>query len=821
MKKFALVIAFILILTAVEITNTNDVNGKILYVGGGEGNYTTIQQAVNDAGNGDRIYIYSGVYHERVTVTKSISISGESKNGTVIDAGYNGSAVKLNSNGVKISNITIRNGGGGEGDALIKVSSAENEIRNCILNTCRNGILISRDGNKVSDCEISENGNGIELQSDSNAVSGCVFYKNGMGMEVINASDNTISGCVFHTNGIGLYMENSAGNRINRCNVYKNSGNEGGIFLIGSNENFITNSSVDHNVWSIRLVDSNKNEITGCQVNDSRFGIRFESANMNRIYHCNVTHNRYGIYFEKCTLDRVNFNNIENNHMYGLYAKLSTVNARYNWWGSVTGPSGNKLSPHIAKVSHMPWLIRPVNFAGKSVSRDKHAIDAPSDSISYGTANIHKSPSGTGNANTGDWDPLVDLKLKVKVIRVRNLGVESKKVFSAVDIHGMKNESNISEGIDIYPDWSAVQNVPDEKENIPVSIRIFEKGILSENEVIATNLVYNMERGEWYGDDYVGDENGYGHVVGNGYEMWFEIEFNDYDGDGLTYWEEKNVYHTDPQANDSGKDFNGDGIPIEWEDRWGYDPFENNSESEDDPDHDGLTNLQEWQQSKWLSDPFRKDIFMEVDSMLDRSGSLYVLPEKSKQMLYSSFTRHNIMMHIDDGGMGGGGEEIPYNKKITYHETNEIYWKYFLHNDITNERKGVFHYVIFCSYGAITRGGYSFQGLDNLDGFVLAIQYIYDWRVRESHRELSTASLFMHELGHNLGLFEYTFGGIDNESCNTPTHAGWWKYASYKSCLNYRYSFSLVDYSDGSRGENDYDDWSNINLSFFKHSTYY
>jgi len=67
----------------------------------------------------------------------------------------------------------------------------------------------------------------------------------------------------------------------------------------------------------------------------------------------------------------------------------------------------------------------------------------------------------------------------------------------------------------------------------------------------------------------------------------------------------------------------------------------------------------------------------------------------------------------------------------------------------------------------------------------------------------------MHELGHNLGLFEYTFGGIDNESCNT------------KSCLNYRYSFSLVDYSDGSRGENDYDDWSNINLSFFKHSTYY
>jgi len=366
----------------------------------------------------------------------------------------------------------------------------------------------------------------------------------------------------------------------------------------------------------------------------------------------------------------------------------------------------------------------------------------------------------------------------------------------------------------------AVQNVPDEKENIPVLISIFEKGLLSEKEIIATNLVYNMERGEWYGDDYVGDENGYGHIMGNGYEIWFDIEFNDYDGDGLTYWEEKNVYHTDPRVNDSGKDFNGDGIPIEWEDRWGYNPSENNSASGEDPDRDGLTNLQEWQQSKWLSDPFRKDIFMEVDSMLDRNRGVYSFPEKSKQLLYSSFTRHNIIMHIDTGGMGGG-EEIPYNKKITYHETNEIYWKYFLHNDITNERKGVFHYVIFCSYGAITRGGYSFQGLDNLDGFVLAIQYIYDWRVRESHRELSTASLFMHELGHNLGLFEYTFGGIDNESCNTPLHPGWWKYSSYNSCLNYRYSFSLVDYSDGSRGANDYNDWNNIDLTFFKNSTYY
>jgi len=819
MRKFALAIAFILILTAVGITNTYEASGKTLYVGGGEGNYATIQQAVDNASDGDKIYVYSGTYHEHVVITKSISVVGESKNGTMVDADFNGSAVRVNSDGVKISNITIRNGGGGEEDALIKISSGENEIRNCILHTCRNGILLLGDDNRISGCDISGNGNGIEIQSDDNIVSGCVFYKNGMGAEALDAYGNTISHCVFHTNGIGLYMENSSGNKVNACNVYKNSGNEGGIFLIDSDDNFITNSSVNHNVWSIRLVNSNKNEITECRVNDSRFGIRFENSNMNRVYNCNVTRNRYGIYFEKCVLDRVNFNNIEKNHMYGLYAKLSTVNARYNWWGSIMGPSGNKIFSPAGKVSHIPWLLRPVSFAGKAVGR--HGPDSGEDgSTSCGTANIHKSPPDAGNANTGDWDPLVDLKLKVKVIRVRNLNTEIKDMFSTVDIYGMKNESNVSKGMDIYPEWKFVQNIPDDRENIPLSIHLFEKGLLFEREVIAVHLVYNMERGEWYGHDYVGDENGCGHVMENGYEMWFDIGFNDYDGDGLTYWEETNVYHTNPEVNDSGSDADGDGVPIEWEDKWGYNPLVWENHSAIDPDGDGLSNIQEWQLSKWLSDPFRKDIFIEVDSMMDKNGGVYAFPEKSKELLYSSFTGHNIMMHIDTGGMGGG-EVIPYEKKITYHETNEIYWKYFLHNNITNSRKGTFHYVIFCSYGAITRGGYSFQGLDNLDSFVLAIQYIYDWRIRESHRELSTASLFMHELGHNLGLFEYTFGGIDNESCNTPLHAGWWKYAGYKSCLNYRYSFSLVDYSDGSRGTNDYDDWSNIDLTFFKNSTYY
>jgi hypothetical protein len=74
----------------------------------------------------------------------------------------------------------------------------------------------------------------------------------------------------------------------------------------------------------------------------------------------------------------------------------------------------------------------------------------------------------------------------------------------------------------------------------------------------------------------------------------------------------------------------------------------------------------------------------------------------------------------------------------------------------------------------------------------------------------------MHELGHTLGIFHSNSPGCDNESTMYPWRKGWWVWANYKSCMNYRYAWSLVDYSDGTHGEKDFDDWGNIDLAFFQ-----
>ena len=103
------------------------------------------------------------------------------------------------------------------------------------------------------------------------------------------------------------------------------------------------------------------------------------------------------------------------------------------------------------------------------------------------------------------------------------------------------------------------------------------------------------------------------------------------------------------------------------------------------------------------------------------------------------------------------------------------------------------------------------------DGFAGGSKYVRNWlwslRLQGSDYITAMASVFMHELGHNLGLF--AFDGIDNESTRFPWQRGYWIWAPYESCMNYRYVFKLVDYSNGDDKEYDQNDWAIINLRYF------
>lgn len=267
-----------------------------------------------------------------------------------------------------------------------------------------------------------------------------------------------------------------------------------------------------------------------------------------------------------------------------------------------------------------------------------------------------------------------------------------------------------------------------------------------------------------------------------------------------------------------GVDSDNDLVSDYWEEKWGYNPKIKDDHGNLDPDDDGLNNIEECYTDKYGSNPFYKDVFLEFDWMEQKNSDMALNKPLSKYLnqMKEVFKRQNINLHLDVGDLEGG-EEIPYISDFSYPQLRDLYWEYFLHNDLNNPRKDIFHYCLVCYHGP--GSGFAFVGWDNVDSFDISAETL-----QESYQYLDRSRIIcggaIHELGHTLGLFADDHGGIDNRVALKLFRLQWWKYRNYKSCMNYMYTYQIYDYSDGTHGPGDYNDWENLDFSFFKDSDF-
>jgi len=270
------------------------------------------------------------------------------------------------------------------------------------------------------------------------------------------------------------------------------------------------------------------------------------------------------------------------------------------------------------------------------------------------------------------------------------------------------------------------------------------------------------------------------------------------------------------QDNPIDNDTDMDGAPDWWETKYGYNPLVYDSHDSLDPDQDGLNNIEEYHTDQWGSKPFTRDLFVEIDIMDDS----YEIREDKLEDMRQKFAANDITLHIDTG-LKRGGEIVDKTEYVNYATLIDVYWKYFLYDDPTYWRKGVFHYVLLSDSLFKDYPGFVFIGWDEADSFALSISY-YEEEIPQVFRSHVLATVFMHELGHTLGLFHDVYQAIDNESniipFAIPLFRGQVEYRHYRSCMNYQFAWQILDYSDGSHGRRDFDDWDHINLSFFQNS---
>jgi len=194
----------------------------------GNGDYTNIQEAINNALATDVIEIKEGIYDENnLLIDKKITITGEDPSKTIIDCSGETGFI-LDTTHIELNNLKIANAG--EYSIRVTEESDSCTISNCIIDKYEadTGIYIGASSVVVSNCNVSgfdSTGIGINVPKSNNIIEGCTIQGFDIGIMVLrNARDNKILDCNIINNQAGIdFRINANDNVVSECNIYSNT----------------------------------------------------------------------------------------------------------------------------------------------------------------------------------------------------------------------------------------------------------------------------------------------------------------------------------------------------------------------------------------------------------------------------------------------------------------------------------------------------------------------------------------------------------------------------------------------------------------------
>jgi parallel beta-helix repeat protein len=218
--------------------------GATLYVNttGVGGAYTRIQDAIDNASDGDIVYVYSGIYYEKVLVNKMINLTGENKEVTVIDSLGDGTTVSITAAWANFSGFTVTGSRTLYPDAGIRISNSNIKLFRNIIENNTVGILIGWTVSNVSvfNNKITNNKHGISINNGFNSSidNNIILNNNFTGISIVDSPDNVISNnYILNNGGYGLSISTSSSSPMekkSRNNTVINNNFEGdGVIISG------------------------------------------------------------------------------------------------------------------------------------------------------------------------------------------------------------------------------------------------------------------------------------------------------------------------------------------------------------------------------------------------------------------------------------------------------------------------------------------------------------------------------------------------------------------------------------------------------------
>lgn len=354
--------------------------GEVFYVGGsGPGNYTRIQDAINDSSNGDAIYVYNGTYYENVQINKAIILLGQNRYGTIIDGRGVSDVVHISAESATIRGFTVRGAGPSTREvcAGIKVDAMDVKIyNNIIVNNSDYGIAHGGVYWRESSTDISNNiikNNrlyGIRLLWHHNWIFGNTISENQGGIVLMwNSEDNMIkSNTITDNTGNGIVLYGDS----NTVLLNTVQGNDGGIQVSYCSLNTIQNNIIMNNndngivlemYWDKEeIAFSLHNNITGNVISGHSYGIIVgENCDYNIIFRNNITKNIHGFYAAISNNNSIEQNNFIDNTKSAHFKthRKYDITFTQNYWDDLHGASKKTIIGKQALFPLLPSALFP------------------------------------------------------------------------------------------------------------------------------------------------------------------------------------------------------------------------------------------------------------------------------------------------------------------------------------------------------------------------------------------------------------------------------------------------------------------------------
>jgi parallel beta-helix repeat protein len=261
--------------------------------------YDTIQEAINSGAtlDGDIITVKAGTYRENIEVNKTLTILGEDKATTIIDADRNGTGVKITAGNVTFSGFTVENSQsscGGiwlqtSGNCTITNNIAKGNYFGIYLNNSASNILKN---NEIKDNIFNFGVTGEDLADfcndvdSSNTVNGktIIYLANQNGVDINSVYPE--AGCLILLNCTNITVQN--------LDLVNNSN---GILLINTHNSTLQNNNVTNCHEGIKLISSENNILKNNRLEGNTYGFSVLNGFVNIVDSSNTLNGKTIIYW--------------------------------------------------------------------------------------------------------------------------------------------------------------------------------------------------------------------------------------------------------------------------------------------------------------------------------------------------------------------------------------------------------------------------------------------------------------------------------------------------------------------------------------------